>query len=88
MGGTEGSISIPRLDVWRHAGDQGWWTPIESERRVTPEQDPLVLQLRQFCKVVRREEKPLLDGREAMRTLETTLAVKESAVTGEEVRLS
>ena len=36
----------------------------------------------------RREEEPLLDGREAMRTLETTLAVKESAVTGEEVRLS
>jgi predicted dehydrogenase len=88
VGGTEGSVSIPRLDVWRHTGEQGWWTPIKSERRVTPEQDPLVLQLRQFCKVARREEEPLLGGREAMKTLEATLAVKESAATGREVTLS
>jgi predicted dehydrogenase len=87
VGGTEGSVSIPRLEVWRHAGDQGWWAPIERQRRVVPEQDPLALQLRQFCKVARREEAPLLSGREAMKTLETTLAVKESAATGNEVRL-
>jgi predicted dehydrogenase len=88
VGGTEGSLTVPRLDVWRHAGEQGWWTPIESERRIMPEQDPLVLQLRQFCKVARGEEPPLLDGREAMRTLEATLAVKEAAATGQVVQLS
>jgi predicted dehydrogenase len=87
VGGTKGAISVPRLEQWRHAGDEGWWSPIAAERRIVPEQDPLTLQLRQFCRVVRREEPPLLDGREAMKTLEATLAVKESAATGKEVRL-
>jgi predicted dehydrogenase len=88
VGGTEGAISVPRLEWWRHTGGQGWWSPIEAQRRVVPEQDPLVLQLRQFCQVTRRKEAPLLDGREAMKTLETTLAVKESAATGREVTLA
>jgi predicted dehydrogenase len=87
VGGTEGAISVPRLEQWRHTGDQGWRSPIQAERRIVPEQDPLVLQLRQFCRVVRREEPPLLDGREAMKTLEATLAVKESATTGTAVGL-
>ena len=52
-----------------------------------PEQDPLALQLRQFCRVIRREEQPLIDGREAMKTLEATLAVKEAAATGKAVSL-
>lgn len=87
VGGTEGAISVPRLEQWRQAGEQGWWSPIEAERRIVPEQDPLVLQLRQFCRVVRREEPPLLDGHEAMKTLEATLAVKESAAMGKAVSL-
>ena len=87
IGGAEGSLSLPRLELWRHDGPLAWRGPIRRERTVAPEQDPLVLQLRQFCKVVRGEEKPLIDGREAMRTLEATLAVKQSAETGREVRL-
>ena len=88
IGGTEGSVSVPRLELWRHAGDKAWWGPIRAERRILPEQDPLVLQLRQFCRVVRREEPPLLGGREAMKTLEATLAVKESATTGKAIDLA
>ena len=34
--------------------------PDRGRAPVVPEQDPLVLQLRQFCRVVRREEPPLL----------------------------
>jgi len=85
--GTGGSLTVPRLDVWRHSGD-GWWTPIEAERRIVPEQDPLTLQMRHFCQVVRGEAKPILDGRGGTRTLETTLAVKKAAETGGMVRLS
>ncbi|MFO1047326.1 MAG: Gfo/Idh/MocA family oxidoreductase [Geminicoccaceae bacterium] len=88
IGGTEGAVSVPRLEVWRHASDKAWWGPIQAERRIVPEQDPLVLQLRQFCRVVRREEPPLLGGREAMKTLEATLAVKESAATGKAIELA
>jgi predicted dehydrogenase len=87
VAGTEGSLTVPRLDVWGHEGD-GWWTPIRSERSVVPEQDPLTLQMRHFCQVARREVPPLLDGRGGTRTLETTLAVKTAAETGGIVRLS
>jgi predicted dehydrogenase len=87
VAGTEGSPTVPRLDVWGHEGD-GWWTPIRSERSVVPEQDPLTLQMRHFCQVIRREAAPLLDGRGGTRTLEATLAVKRAAETGGVVRLS
>ena len=77
VAGTGGSITVPRLDLWHHSGD-GWWTPMETERTMVPEQDPLTLQMRHFCEVIRGEAKPLLDGRRGARTLETTLAVKKA----------
>jgi predicted dehydrogenase len=87
VAGTKGSLTVPRLDVWSHEGD-GWWTPLKSERSIVPEQDPLTIQMRHFCAVIRGETKPLLDGRGGTRTLETTLAVKTAAETGGVVRLS
>ncbi|MDE2006860.1 MAG: Gfo/Idh/MocA family oxidoreductase [Rhodospirillales bacterium] len=87
VAGTKGSLTIPRLDVWSHEGD-GWWTPIRAERSVVPEQDPLTLQLRHFRAVIRGEASPLLDAREATRTLETTLAVSRAAGSGGIVTLS
>jgi predicted dehydrogenase len=88
LGGTEGSLSVPRFEHWHYRGESSWWAPLACTREVAPEQDPMVLQLRQFCKVARREEPPLLSGREAMATLETTLAVKQAAATGGVVRLT
>jgi predicted dehydrogenase len=87
LGGTAGSLSVPRLEHWHYQGEASWWAPLACTREVVPEQDPMVLQLRQFCRVARREEPPLLGGREAMRTLETTLAVKQAAASGEAVNL-
>ena len=87
LGGTEGSLTVPCLDLWRYPGAQSWWAPIARERCMAPEQDPLVLQLRHFCEVVRGEVQPVIDGREAMQTLEVTLAVKEAASTGRVVSL-
>jgi predicted dehydrogenase len=88
IAGTEGSLTVPRLDIWHYAEDRTWWAPIECARRIVPEQDPLTLQMRHFCEVVRGKAKPLLDGRDGTRTLETTLAVKKAAETGEVVMLS
>jgi predicted dehydrogenase len=87
VAGTEGSVTVPRLDFWRHSGD-GWWTPIKSERTILPEEDPLSLQLRHFVDVVRGEAEPVLNGREGTRTLEATLAVKQAAVTGQVIQLA
>jgi len=86
VAGTDGSLTVPRLDCWHHTGE-GWWTPIASERVIVPEQDPLTLQMRHFVEVIRGEAKPLVSGREGILTLEATLAVKRAAVTGDVVRL-
>jgi predicted dehydrogenase len=87
IAGTKGSLAVPRLEVWSHEGD-GWSTPLRSERTIAPEHDPLTIQMRHFCAVVRGETSPLLDGRGGTRTLETTLAVKKAAETSEVVRLT
>jgi predicted dehydrogenase len=88
LAGTEGSLTVPRLEVWRHDGPDGWWSPMQVEQRIEPKQDPLTLQMRHFCRVIRGETSPLIDGREGTRTLATTLAVKQAAAMGERVRLS
>ena len=77
---------MPKLDVWTHKGD-GWLTPIGKERVVLPEEDPLKLQLKHFCAVIRGEAAPLLDARGGARTLDTTLAVQRAAATGKLVQL-
>ena len=82
VAGTEASLTVPRLDVWSHAGD-GWFTPLQRERSAVQEQDPLKLQLKHFGAVIRGQAAPLLDGRGGARTLETTLAVERAAATGE-----
>ncbi len=82
VGGTDGSLSVPRLDVWRHADERAWFGPIASERIVTPDEDPLARQILHFRDVVRGEAAPVIDAREGARTLATTLAVLESARIG------
>jgi hypothetical protein len=44
--------------------------------------------MRHFVDVVRGEAEPILNGREGTRTLETTLAVKRAAASGQVVQLA
>ncbi len=85
IAGTAGSLALPTLETWRHAGE-GWRTPMVSTRMTLAEQDPLTLQMRHFCDVIGGAA-PVLDGRGGLRTLEATLAVVRAAETGEVVRL-
>ena len=71
----KGSLTVPRLDVWSHEGD-GWRTPIRSARSIVPEQDPLTLEMRHFCAVIRGRGQADAGRQGRRRTLETTLAVK------------
>lgn len=87
IGGTLGSLTVPRLDLWRHPAEPGWWEPIERERLPVAAEDPLGLQVRQFCRVIRGTEPPLVPGREGLATLKVVAAVKEAAATGRTVRL-
>ncbi len=87
IGGTEGSLSFPSLDVWLYQGERSWQAPIDRRAQsVAPREDTLALQLRHFCRVVRGHEPPLVDGNEALRTLEVSLAVKAAATGGGAVR--
>ena len=97
VAGMEGSLSVPRLELWHHGSDRSWWSPIRCERAAAPEKDPFTLeshsdpltnQMRHFRDVIRGIAKPLLDARGGTKTLEATLAVKEAAATGRKILLS
>jgi predicted dehydrogenase len=88
IAGTHGSLAIPRLELWRNADRRGWWEPFSVVREIAANDDPLRLQVRQFCKVIRGEEAPLVSGREGLMTLKVIQAVQRAAESGEKVSLS
>ena len=78
--GSEGALAFPRMELWRY-GDParaGWQHPLSQARRQVEPADPLDLQLKHFCRVVRGEESPLVDGVDGARSLAVALAVQES----------
>ncbi len=87
--GTEGSIAFPRMELWRYpsADNAGWEQPLEQERHEPADADPLAAQLAHFCRVIRREEQPLVSGEEGLRTLAATQAVLTSGREGKPFKL-
>ncbi len=87
--GAEGSLAFPRMELWRYpSGDSaGWEHPLEREQHGPQDADPLAAQLAHFCRVIRREETPLVSGEEGLRTLAATLAVLSSGSEGRPVEL-
>ncbi len=88
LGGTQGSLAIPRLDLWHNGETRSWWEPFHVERTIAARQDPLRLQIQQFARVIRGEEAPLVSGREGLNTLRVIAAVKQAAKSGEMVRMA
>ena len=84
--GTEASLEVPGMTLWRYAGARGWSEPLTREVLDVPSRDPLEEQMRHFLRVIRREEAPLVTGRDGAATLAATLAVHRSAATGEAIR--
>jgi predicted dehydrogenase len=87
IGGTHGSLSVPRLELWTNADKRSWREPFKAERIVAVDPDPLRLQIQQFCRVIRGEEKPLVSGREGLMTLKVIDAVQRSVRSGQSVRI-
>ena len=89
IAGTEGSLSLPHLDLWRHVDqpgiERGWEAPMQRARVPVTVDDAYHRQLRHFGRVIRREETPRVTARDAARSLAVCLAVHESARTGQEV---
>ena len=85
--GTEGALSLPTLDSWRYDGKKSWFAPLTRETIPVERANPYVLQLRHLCAVIRREETPVIDADDGVKTLRATLAVHEAARTGRPVQL-
>lgn len=81
IGGTEASLSVPQLDVWRHEGRADWWRPIGAERIEVAAVDPLARQIRHFRDVIRGEAAPLVSGRDGLAALRVVAAI-QAAVSG------
>jgi predicted dehydrogenase len=79
IAGTEGSLAVPSLRLWRYGKDQGWNAPLIEEQAAVEPADPYEMQLRHFCAVVRGEEPPLVTARDAGVTLAVTCAIHEAA---------
>jgi predicted dehydrogenase len=85
IGGTHGSMTIPKLEIWTNADKRSWWEPLRAERVFASAEDPLGLQLRNFARVIKGTEPPLVSGREGLTTLKVIEAVKISARDGRRV---
>jgi predicted dehydrogenase len=88
--GTEASLSFPQMKKLFYSDPTklGWHYPItEQGVKVVPTEDPYVKEFRHFARVVRGEETPRISGEDARRTLEVTLAIQQSGITGQPVRL-
>jgi len=82
IGGTKGSLAIPQLDFWSHPTKPSWWAPIERERLSYAPQDPLGLQIVNFCAVIRGTAAPVVSGREGLQTLKVIDAIKRATQSG------
>jgi predicted dehydrogenase len=79
ISGTEGSLTLPRLALWRHAGRRGWLEALTQERHELHRADPDVEQLRHLRAVAEGREQPVCSGEDGLRTLQVALAVGRAA---------
>ena len=86
ISGTEGTLELPSLTLWRYPGQRGWDQRLLRETHAVPARDPLEQQTLHFLRVIRGEEAPLVSGRDGARTMAATLAVGQSAAEGRPVR--
>lgn len=89
--GTEASLTLPRLQLWRYRADQGpaqgWEDPLTVERTAVHTGCPYAEQLRNFAAVTEGREEPVCSAADGFLTLQATLAVTQAAQAGRPVVL-
>jgi predicted dehydrogenase len=78
---------MPTMRLRTYPAAPSWWEPFETSTVEVQRSDPLIMQLRHFCGLIRGDTTPLVSGRDGLETLRATLAVTEAARTGEVIRL-
>jgi predicted dehydrogenase len=88
IGGTEGSLALPKLRLWSYGAAKGWREPIsETECAVAPG-DAYLLQAAHFLRVVRGEEAPVVSAVEAAKNQIVAEAIAEAAAGGGRIALA
>lgn len=82
IGGTEGSIELPKGTFWSHKGDKSWWEPITSTNIINKKSNPILTQLDNFLNVIIGKDKPLVSGLEGLKTSAVIAAIKLATKTG------
>jgi len=77
--GTEGALAVPEMTLFTYGEKQGWYAPLAKRTLEVKREDPQVRQLRHFCRVIRGEEAPRIDGADATRTLAVIEAIRKGA---------
>ena len=82
IGGTMGSLALPRGDMWSDGGKRDWWAPITRTSVPRDFTDPLVRQMENFMAVIRGTEMPVCSGEEGLKSLETLFALRKAGLDG------
>ena len=69
IGGTRGSLEIPKGKIWSQTGERSWWQPINQTVYDTVPRDPLDAQIEHFCKVIAGAQQPIVSGLEGLKSL-------------------
>ncbi len=89
--GSDASLSLPRLQLWRYRADEGahaWEDPLTLERAPVHTGCPYVEQLRHFAALVSGDEEAVCSALDGYRTLQAALAVAQAAASGRPVTLT
>ena len=87
IGGSHGSLSIPDLTLWGQNSERDWWKPLEASAVDHEPADPLYNQIIHFIDVIKKEENPIVSGREGLFTLRVIEAIQKSALTQQSVKV-
>jgi predicted dehydrogenase len=88
LSGTDGSLTLPRLEFWHYREGKSWHDELTEERTALHFANPYPEQMRQFSAVVDGREEPLCSAVDGMGSLEVTLAVAAAARSGRPISLS
>ncbi len=92
IAGTRGSIAVPTLRTWAYEQgvgqthcEIGWYTPFAEKTLPLEAIDPLAAQLSHFCDVIEGKAEPIISVADALQSLRTVEAVRQSIATGRAV---
>ena len=73
--GSEGCLEFPNLKFWKSSGLPDWKHKLECEEIQQFKEDPYVKQVSHFCKVIKKQELPVIDANDGLKSLSICLQI-------------